>query len=500
MQSAYETLSDPQERAWYDSHRDQILREGDGASGEHYEHNVRITTADDLMKMFTLFHGKVDFSDSAQGFYGVLRETFGTIAREEELACEWEGLDPVLYPSFGHAADNYEDVVRPFYAAWNGFATKKTFSWEDVYRLSEAPDRRVRRMMEKENKVFREAGVREFNDAVRSLVDFVKKRDPRFKGNVKSEAERQKALKDAAQAQAARQRAANQAKQAPTEAVPHWMTSNEARDDETSDDANEKVTEQFECVVCNKNFKSENQYEAHEKSRKHVRALQHLRRQMQQEDRSLQLDELDNKQHTDQESSTNAVKADGAAAKVLDQQVSEDKLDDTEDLNNSDFNPSQVSQADDSGNSEEKSHEPTIRQNGLAAMPDTPASSSDDEYTTRERIEERILGNQQEKDSPSPRPKASQYDINHLSERLATDSLRDTSEFNPQPRIGKAKEKRAKRAAKKQAGNVTNPDSEFRCAACQAGFPSKTRLFNHIKDLGHAQPVPTSTKVGKGTK
>ena len=500
MQSAYEILSDPQERAWYDSHRDQILRGGDGASGEHYEHNVRITTADDIMKMFTLFHGKVDFSDSAKGFYGVLRETFGTIAREEELACEWEGLDPVLYPSFGHAADSYEDVVRPFYAAWNGFATKKTFSWEDVYRLSEAPDRRVRRMMEKENKVFREAGIREFNDAVRSLVAFVKKRDPRFKSNVKSEAERQKALKDAAQAQAARQRAANQAKQAPTEAVPQWMTSNEAQDDESSDDADEKVTEQFECVVCNKNFKSENQYEAHEKSRRHVRALQHLRRQMQQEDRSLQLDELDNRQHTDQESSTNTVKADGAAAKVHEQQVAEDKLDDTKDLNNADINPNQVSQAEDSGNFEENSHEPTIRQNGLAAMPDTPTSSSDDEYTTREKIEERILGNQQEKDSPSPRPRASRCDINHLSERLATDSLGDTSDSNPQPRIGKAKEKRAKRAAKKQAGNATNPDSEFKCAACQAGFPSKTRLFNHIKDFGHAQPVPTSTKVGKGKK
>lgn len=28
IQEAYEVLSDPQERAWYDSHREQILREG----------------------------------------------------------------------------------------------------------------------------------------------------------------------------------------------------------------------------------------------------------------------------------------------------------------------------------------------------------------------------------------------------------------------------------------------------------------------------------------
>ena len=30
---AYTTLSDPQERAWYDSHRDSILRGGDGTQG-----------------------------------------------------------------------------------------------------------------------------------------------------------------------------------------------------------------------------------------------------------------------------------------------------------------------------------------------------------------------------------------------------------------------------------------------------------------------------------
>ena len=499
MQSAYEILSDPQERAWYDSHRDQILRGGDEASGEHYQHNVRITTADDLMRIFTLFHGKVDFSDSATGFYGVLRETFDTLAREEELACEWEGLDPVVYPSFGHAADNYEDVVRPFYAAWNGFATKKTFSWEDIYRLSDAPDRRLRRMMEKENKRFRETGIRDFNDAVRSLVAFVKKRDPRFKSNFKSEAERQKILKDAAKAQAARQRVANQAKQASTEAVPQWMKSKEVQDDEISDDAKEKVTEQFECVICNKSFKSEKQYEAHEKSRKHVRAVQHLKRRMQQEDKSLRLDELETK-GAGQEPLADAVEEDGAAEEVPDHQIAEDQIDSTENLNNSDEKLSQVSQAEESGNSEEDSHEPVIGQNDSAATLDTPASSSDDEYTTREKVEERIVQGQEEKDSSSSGLKASISDIKHLSEQLATESLGDTSDSNPQPKMGKAKEKRAKKAAKTQGGNTTASDSEFKCAACQAAFPSKTRLFNHIKGLGHAQPVPKSTKGGKGRK
>jgi len=51
IQAAYEVLSDEQERAWYDSHREQILR---GADGENAFQDKAIvgTTVDDLMKYF----------------------------------------------------------------------------------------------------------------------------------------------------------------------------------------------------------------------------------------------------------------------------------------------------------------------------------------------------------------------------------------------------------------------------------------------------------------
>ncbi|KNE60184.1 hypothetical protein AMAG_05603 [Allomyces macrogynus ATCC 38327] len=53
VQQAYEVLTDPQERAWYDAHRDQILRDADGdASGtglfdRHEELAARDYTARD---------------------------------------------------------------------------------------------------------------------------------------------------------------------------------------------------------------------------------------------------------------------------------------------------------------------------------------------------------------------------------------------------------------------------------------------------------------------
>ncbi len=61
------------------------------------------------------------------------------------------------------------------------FQSRKSFGWSDKYDLRDAPDRRVKRLMEKENKRARDAAKREYNDAVRSLAAFIRKRDPRYK-------------------------------------------------------------------------------------------------------------------------------------------------------------------------------------------------------------------------------------------------------------------------------------------------------------------------------
>ena len=475
MQSAYEVLSDAQERAWYDSHRDAILRNEDNVSGEHYEHNVRITKAADVIKMLTSFRGKLDFTDSDTGFYTALRRMFDTLAREEELACEWEGLDPITYPSFGYADDAYDHAVRPFYTTWNGFATKKSFSWVDVYRYSEAPDRRVRRMMEKENKRFREEGIREFNDAVRSLVAFVKKRDPRFKLNTQSELERQKLQRDTAGAQAARSRAANQVIQKQQETVPGWMKSHESQEYESDDETEEATQEQFECVVCKKNFKSEKQYESHEKSRKHVRAVQHLKRQMQQEDEEFRLLELNTT--SAQQPDSNAVESDEADVVPGIEAAVEQR--DSISFPNSESDQESVVKRMDGSRSCPYSSTGDI--SGLIAAHDSPESSLSDEYTTREQ---RSIGSPKE-------------DVR--KDTKASESLDQTSGASAQPRMGKAKVKRAKKGAQKPTG-IAGSEADFKCFTCQAGFPSKTRLFNHIKDLGHAQPVFQSAKGGKGKK
>ncbi|KAL8998445.1 MAG: hypothetical protein Q9169_002482 [Polycauliona sp. 2 TL-2023] len=449
VQSAYAVLSDPQERAWYDSHRNVILRGDDVVQGQHYEHDIRITTTDDIMKMLPKINACRDFSNSSTSFYGTLREIFGTLAKEEELACEWQDIDPLVYPGFGNTNDEHNSSVRSFYSAWSSFATKKDFAWMDIYRYSEAPDRRVRRLMEKENKRLREDAAREFNDAVRSLVAFVKKRDPRFRPNAQSEVDRQKVLRDAAAAQAARSRAANQAKIEETTSLPQWARSTEAEASEESDSLEEEAKQVYECVVCDKAFKSEKQFEAHERSKKHVKAASQMRKEMQLENKSLHLEQVQDGEERPTSSS------DTAAQQFEQEEYAEDLQEEVGALSIHDDVGSQ--RTEDASPSEQKEM-PGLDGLTRVATEAASASSSDDEYAERDAIEQRILG--PDADSVDGIEHAEvDGDTEGSTKGTATPESGNTENIVAQPKLGKAKAKRAKKAAQKSEANA-NAETE----------------------------------------
>ena len=480
VQSAYEVLSDPQERAWYDSHENTILRgEEVGADEEqdYDEHDLGFTSADDITRMFRRFNGSVDFSDLPTGFYGFLRETFSNLAREEELAARREGTTVPEYLSFGHKDDTHEGVVKNFYAAWNGFATAKTFAWRDKYRQSDAVDRRMRRLIDKENKRLRDEGIREFNDAVRSLIAFVKKRDLRYKPNTQSEAERQQTLRDAAAAQAARSRAENAAKL--NGEVPEWTKAREPEDlEEESEEESEE--EHFECVACKKIFKSEKQFDAHERSKKHIKAVQALRRQVRKEGMKLGLED---------EVSTSGVATPSGEenSEILLEFHDNNKHDKVEEQSQRRQHLDEGSGTDiaiDIASSFEElkiseiSNPPEIITDSFEVYDDEKLGTDDNSASG------------QEVDIPTGRKKA--------DPSTASSSDEVTGTARPNFKLGKAAQKRAKRAAKQEAD--AQSDDGHKCASCNARFPSKTRLFQHIKDFGHAAPVPKLAKVAKGKK
>jgi len=440
VQSAYEVLSDPQERAWYDSHRDSILRGDAGGSEEdYYQNNQRLTSARDIVILMSKFNSRVPFTDLPDGFYGGLRIIFETLAKEEDVACDWDGLERVEYPDFGNAADRYEDVVRPFYRTWMNFSTKKSFSWKDAYRASDAPDRPTRRLIEKENKRLREEGIREFNDAVKALVVFMRKRDPRYIPNSQTEADRQKILREATAAQAARSRAANLAK-LDRQVIADWAKTKAPAEETELSSSSESDVEHIECVVCQKIFKTEKSYEAHEKSKKHIKAVQILQREMRKENELLNLDKP----------SQNVVAAEEEAVEKLRLNSYESEASEG----------TQVSITSDLGSGEEEIQNTSgenyeLDKHGRRHYADSTkpelnilekshsgSSETDDEYAPREAVASRL-------GSSFP------IEINH--EPSKSEQSRSGSGFSqrealavPKQKLGKAKAKRAKKAAKQK--------------------------------------------------
>ncbi|KAF5876534.1 putative meiotically up-regulated protein [Botrytis fragariae] len=461
VQSAYEVLSDPQERAWYDSHRLSILGGGDPAEDD-FADNVRITSAAHIISLIGKFDSSVPFTDAPNGFFGILRETFATLAKEENAACDWDGLELVDYPDFGTAEDDYEDVVKSFYRAWVNFTTQKSFSWKDLYRTSDAPDRATRRLIEKENKRSRDEAKAEFNDAVRHLVLFARKRDPRFTPNSQTQEERQKILRDAASAQAARKRAANQAKMN-SYVVPDWAKSDES-EGVIEESSEESEVEVIECVVCNKTFKSENQFEAHTKSKKHTKAVQAIQKQMRKENKSLHLDTPPEPKGSDLDDGFERLEVTSENGKR------ESAIDD-------------ATEAEEVGRSP-YDHDSNAGKSDGPAKDDSDSDSLNDDYAPRVVVEERLAA--------AVSRDAVSLETEDLE--LGQDSTKDieqdaSSDPAPKKPLGKAKMKRAKKAAQKEPAGLQGEN--FKCAnvTCHESFSSKSKLFNHIKEFGHASPI-----------
>jgi DnaJ family protein A protein 5 len=388
------------------------------------------TSANAIFALMSRFNSAVPMDDSPRGFFGILNEFFDQLAAEEAAACQWAGITPTEYPPFGKSTDDYNTVAKRFYNVWSSFSTKKSFSWRDKYRLSDAPDRRIRRLMEKENKKFREEGIREYNDAVISLVAFVKKRDPRYVPNTQSEAERQQMLRNSAAAQAARQRAANQEKLAEF-VLPEWAQSRNDEDnqhyDEYSMSEEEDEVEEIECVVCNKSFKSEKQFEAHEKSKKHIKAVQQLKRQMRKENAHLELDEEEP----------------GPSPSIQTPQEVEDEDNQEPEAT---AGSTKTKEGEEVKPSTEKPPQSPQQQ-------DESESSFEDEYAPRSVVEERILNGPGKKKKPSkPGEDIAESAADGLDDLTLDDDTKPAE--GGDKKIGKAKLKREKKAARQAAAEA----------------------------------------------
>ncbi|GJJ08618.1 hypothetical protein Clacol_002837 [Clathrus columnatus] len=317
IQQAYEVLSDEQEKEWYDSHRSNLIPEADaeevfeqvksGATLKVRQRERGLTTRH-LVKFFDT-NCWSNFDDSESGFYALYRKLFTRISEEE---MSWDSAVP--YPSFGYSdwtwtpsKGGQDPSIKRFYTCWLSFSTAKDFFWSDSYNLAEAPDRRTRRyvlalrkpdryciivprLMEKENKRKRDEAKREYNETIRSLVLFIRKRDPRYKLH-QSQALTGSPARPSLSAELS---ATAQAQQRRQVAVQNFVEQDWQRVAGERHDVMELdemiVGEEWECVACSRSFQSEASWKSHERSRKHMKQIERLQREMQEENENLQID------------------------------------------------------------------------------------------------------------------------------------------------------------------------------------------------------------------
>ncbi|KAF7327557.1 hypothetical protein MKEN_00334700 [Mycena kentingensis (nom. inval.)] len=447
LQQAYEVLSDPQERAWYDSHKASLAPEPDdatvfediqkGAAPSRARAHAPGITARQLTRYFdaSIWTG-FDDSEKALGFYAVYRNLFARLQAEEAL------LADAPYPSFGDSSwpwvpvSKTSDSARAFYAAWTNFATEKEFAWEDRYNLNEAPDRRIRRLMEKDNKKARDDARRDYNDTVRSLAKFLRKRDPRYKAHLE-----QTQTATPSGTATPTKKAAPQAQ--PEYVEQEWQKIDASRqhDDLEWAAAEGEDPEEWECVVCGKSFRSEAAWDSHERSKKHLKEVERLKREMLADDEELGLGEEDEELDPGLVISPTLPEEDSAPTS---ESIPADAVGDTEAL--------------------------PVNTGKKKKKPKATAKSDSELLTKTEKIARNLSNVEAEADS----------------------------ERDPEPAAPTKRELRKARQAKK-ADNA-GASKEIRCNVCAETFASKTVLFAHLRDTGHARAEPVDNTEPQGKR
>ncbi|WAQ85724.1 hypothetical protein PtA15_6A353 [Puccinia triticina] len=256
IQQAYEILSDEDERAFYDRHRDELLNANDDGM-------------------------------SSRSF--AFQNLFNQLSVEEKIARK---DTTIVYPSFGTSGSSYDHdidgtrALKHFYSSWTNFATQKSFEWVEPHRTNQQVDRRIKRLIEKENQRERENARREYNETIRSLVSFVKKRDPRFAASAASNPERWRAQEIQRIKRELREVAERRAKEREDEARQFREQAWQRQKDER------KESSGTEDGQADKDFKSQGAWDNHERSKKHRQNAQRLRKQMLKEDAELSISSL----------------------------------------------------------------------------------------------------------------------------------------------------------------------------------------------------------------
>ncbi|XP_071322141.1 dnaJ homolog subfamily C member 21 isoform X1 [Trachinotus anak] len=481
IQAAYDVLSDPQERAWYDNHRDALLK--GGLSGDYEDDSI------DLLQYFTVtcYSG---YGDDEKGFYTVYRNLFESIVKEEmEHSRVEDEEDEEEFPPFGDSQSDYDTVVHVFYGYWQSFCTRKNFAWKEEYDTRQASNRWEKRAMEKENKKTRDKARKERNELVRQLVAFVRKRDRRVQAHRKL-VEEQNAEKIKKVEELRRKQKLSQAKLAEEYKEQSWAAmselekelqqieaqygeefgdASESEEEEQDMDTREKNSEEggdadlpdgdeltidyyddLYCPACDKSFKSDKAMKNHEKSKKHREMVALLRQQLKEEEDSLGLN-LNGKQEKKEENEQ------------------EEEEEEEEDFEEEEEKPRQKLS---------KKQKRKKKQKEVAHVSTAP-EKEEEEKPTPTTFEE-----------DAPEKSADPTEPEKQDDLPPTEVKSSSGKTKGKKGGGKDKPKNVK----SNTGGEQFPEKEvnLRCVTCNNEFPTRNKLFDHLKTSGHASALSST--------
>ena len=168
--------------------------------------------------------------------------------------------------------------MRDFYDYWEVFVSRRSFGWITQFNLKDAQNRKMRKLMHKENRRLINEKRKKWEDAVLRLVAFIKKRDPRYR-NYQIFLE-QKRLDEERKMNEYKREIDRIMKEEQMKQRLLAMEQQQPNDDDDETNEVAEIEQLFECIVCDKVYKKENAFIAHKASKKHLKAVENLKFQL----------------------------------------------------------------------------------------------------------------------------------------------------------------------------------------------------------------------------
>lgn len=524
IQRAYEVLSDPQERSWYDQHREAILKHhkkqnqngwGFSSNSSSHSHSPTFVNIDDLMQYFnpSIYSNYTDSSKG--GFYFIYRSLFEQLEQVE---------GEQFQTSFGSMNTPYEPSLLSFYDKWLSFSSKRDWSQflfpeDHSEAYLKGTNHNYRRQINRELQKKREKFKREYNETIRSLAAFIRKRDPRHQAwqtrkkqdnlaqeqSRKSQQKLERKLQDEAFEEQpwakvtiediyklAREYEESLELASSTNSYSYSNSHSESdkeveessffpslteinNKDESEDkdkDENDDFVE-FYCAPCEKSFKSENQWKNHSGSRKHKSILASLG--------------LCNDYHDDDEENGNGNK-DKNGKNIINDKIQNQDFSNFKIKNNNSKKKIKSARSKMNFNNNESESKCENECESNQEMENNENNEIFNPFNSSQELQiEESVSNLQINDNQSDVDDINDSDSNlsNSSASLLVTSL--IKEINVQEGKKKKLKKKAIKTNGKGGGKSKNASMNAPCCnVCKKEFSSRNKLFDHINEEGHA--------------